>query len=435
MKNISALAASATLMATIFLGTPTEVKALSLENNSSNTLFPFPDTDLIEKPRGRLIKKELQNTLDYIVEKNGIPGASIGIITPAGRWFGASGFSNLEAQTPMKPNDVFGIGSITKTFTATTMLKLQEEGVLSLDDTLGQWLPDIASNIPDGSSITIRQLLNGSSGIADAVLAWAEDIKADPTILFEDWQPEDIVAYAYGQERQAWEYPNAGFLLAGLIVEEATGSSYASVINEKIVEPLGLKKTFLGTEENPRKLVSSYLDFDEDGNLDNITEFDRLFIKAGAGAGSIYSNTRNLAIFADALFSGDLLSPESYAEMYDFVDTGIPGLNYGLGLEKLDVGIPGISWIGHNGLTLGYSSNLFYSPELDITIVTLQNNQDLENAIGGFLDATLLAPLTTTLLESGVVGLTSVPEPNTIGGVIALGIFGFLAKSKNWCRR
>jgi CubicO group peptidase (beta-lactamase class C family) len=121
--------------------------------------------------------------------------------------------------------------------------------------------------------------------------------------------------------------------------------------------------------------------------------------------------------------------------MYDFVDTGIPGLNYGLGLEKLDVGIPGISWIGHNGLTLGYSSNLFYSPELDITIVTLQNKQDLENAIGGFLDATLLAPLTSTLLESGVVGLTSVPEPNTIGGVIALGIFGFLAKSKNWCRR
>lgn len=434
MKLISVLATSVTLITTISFGIATKVEALSLNSNDSNTSLLLDPTDILPNQHGlsKSVKKQLQKTLDDIIKQNNIPGASVGIITSGGRWFGASGFSNVEEQTRMKPNDVFGAGSITKTFTATTVLKLAEQGKLSLDDTLDQWLPDIASNLPDGNSITIRQLLNGSSGIADAVLAWAEDIQADPTILFQDWQPEDIVAYAYGQERQDWEYPNAGYLLAGLIVEEATGSSLASVFNDEIIEPLGLNKTFVGTEENPKKLVSSYLDFDGDGNLDNITDFDRLFIKAGGGAGSVYSNTRNLAIFADALFGGDLLSDESYEEMFSFVDTGIPGFNYGLGLEQLDVGIPGVSWIGHNGITLGYGSNLFYSPELDVTIVTLQNAQYLENAIGGFLDTTLLAPITSILLENGdgQGQIASVPEPNAIGGVMAIGLLGFLAKNK-----
>jgi CubicO group peptidase (beta-lactamase class C family) len=93
---------------------------------------------------------------------------SNGIVTPDGfTWLGAAGVSDLNSQTPMQTDDIFGIGSITKTFTAATVLKLTERGELSLDDILGQWLPDIAAKIPDSDNVTIRQLLDGSSGIVD----------------------------------------------------------------------------------------------------------------------------------------------------------------------------------------------------------------------------------------------------------------------------
>ncbi|NJL79727.1 MAG: beta-lactamase family protein [Richelia sp. SM2_1_7] len=114
------------------------------------------------------VADKLQTALDKTIEKDGV-GASVKIISPLGKWVTTSGVSNLETQTSVESGDKFQIGSITKTFTAVVVLKLAEEGKLSLDDTLEKWLPEIAQNIPDGNDITIRQLLNGSSGIYDVI--------------------------------------------------------------------------------------------------------------------------------------------------------------------------------------------------------------------------------------------------------------------------
>ena len=127
-------------------------------------------------------------------------GTSVGVVTPDGTWTQATGVSNLEGQAT-QPDDLFNIGSISKSYTSAVILKLQEQGILSLDDTLGQWLPDIAAQITNGENLTIRQLLNGTGGLYD--YANNEEFAADVIANYQsgsnrDWQPEDLVAYAFG---------------------------------------------------------------------------------------------------------------------------------------------------------------------------------------------------------------------------------------------
>ena len=114
---------------------------------------------------------DLQETLDQTAEDLGLVdlAVGVGVVTNDGSWSGASGISDLETQTATESDDLFNIGSISKSFTAAVILKLQEKGELSLNDTLGEWLPAIAAQIPDGENITLAQLLNGTSGVSDYV--------------------------------------------------------------------------------------------------------------------------------------------------------------------------------------------------------------------------------------------------------------------------
>ncbi|MGL6338704.1 MAG: serine hydrolase domain-containing protein, partial [Waterburya sp.] len=113
--------------------------------------------------------QELNSTLAQTAQDLGISdvGVSVGVVNPNGTWTGATGVSNLETQAKTQTDDLFNIASISKSYTSATILKLQEQGKLSLDDTLGEWLPDIAAQIPDSENITLRQLLNGTGGIWD----------------------------------------------------------------------------------------------------------------------------------------------------------------------------------------------------------------------------------------------------------------------------
>ncbi|MEY4519839.1 MAG: hypothetical protein RLZZ499_2439, partial [Cyanobacteriota bacterium] len=263
--------------------------------------------------------EQYQSTLDQTVKDLGLPGTTASVITPNGTWFGASGVANLETQDKMQPDDIFGIGSVTKAFTAATVLKTVESGELSLDDTLGQWLPEVAERIPDGENITVRQLLNGTSGIYDFTENpqyfpdVADDFQAGST---KEWKPEDLVAYAYDQPRfeegqgsDQWTYPNTGNVLAGMIVAKATGKDFSDVLQEEILDPLGLKNTFYGKEGlesiDRDRLVSGYQDlFTADGQLgqdgirDDLTNFNPDVFQA---TGAMYSNTQDLVSFSQAL--------------------------------------------------------------------------------------------------------------------------------------
>lgn len=331
------------------------------------------------------LANQLQNALDTSSKESGAPGAVNAVVTEDGSmWQGATGFSNLAQQTPMQPDDVFSIASTTKTFTNATILKLAEAGKINLDlDTLGKWLPDVAANIPDGQNITLRQLLNGSSGIAnfDENPQFFQDLGLFTGTL-NNLNPEQLVSYVYGQPRYApgprssskWAYTNTGDIIAGLIVEKATGSPLSTLMREEILDPLGLKHTsFGGKEAISGNLARSYADiFNADGSLtadgvlDDITELDVAGISAYGAAGALFSNAQDVAQFTQALFGGELLSADSVSQLTTFVDTGFdfPGFaQYGLGIFSAGTNTPPNRQWSLAGDSAGQHSRTSYFPD------------------------------------------------------------------------
>jgi D-alanyl-D-alanine carboxypeptidase len=355
------------------------VKAENLQPDS----FIFGDLVLAD---------QLQEDLDQGQIEGGTPGATQAIVTPDGfTWQGATGVSNLDTQTPTQTDDVFNIGSVDKSFTAATILKLTESGQLSLDDTLGQWLPDVAANIPDGQNITVRQILNGTSGIPDyrSDSKFVADVQADLVNgSTREFKPEELVAYIYGKPRFSegesssteWTYPETGNIIAKLIVEKATGMSFEQVLDEEVLQPLGLNNTFVnGTEQVVGNQANGYDDYlQADGSLgrdrvlDDVTSFN-----PSVSGGDLLSNSQDLARFSDALFSGELLQPNSQKELLTFVDEGIDyeGNRYGLGVANFEDSFG--NYYGKLGATPGYQSETFYFPDQGgSTVSTLVNRNE-----------------------------------------------------------
>lgn len=323
----------------------------------------------------------------------------------------------------MQADDIFGIGSISKTFTAVTVLRLVEQGKLSLDDTLGKWLPDIAKNIPDGANATLRGILNGSAGIysfVDSPQYLSDTLTDYLSGSVRDWQLTDLVAYSYGQPRfsgsassSEWTYPDTGNVLAALIIEKATGLPFAQVLTEQVTEPLGLSSTsYRDKNQILTNQTRSYEDafkasgsLGSDGILDDVTKVNLSGIAGPTGG--IYSNAQDVARFLGALFSGELLEDDSLQQMITFVDEGIPyeGEQFGFGLANYG-DIFGKTW-GKSGQVPGYSSQMFYFPESNGAITTsFVNFNDIISSLsnGANLNTFPVTPIinaiTDTLLSS-----------------------------------
>jgi CubicO group peptidase (beta-lactamase class C family) len=328
------------------------------------------------------LQRTLQQALDGTREAD-VPGATIAIISPAGSWFGTSGVANIQTRAPLKADDRFQIGSITKTFVATTVLQLVQEGKLSLDDKLTKLLPDrVTKNIPNAANITLKQLLQHTSGIADYTDVLFTQAATNPGVFLQEWQPEELVGLINGvpplvNPGEAWRYSSTNFILAGLIIEETTGKTIGREIRDRILTPLGLKNTFFATEETVTGgVVSGYWDFDRDGRLNDITGASLSW--AGA-AGAMVSNTQDLDTFARNLFKGNLLKPEILAQMLTTVPTNEPDnySSYGLGVGTIES--TNRLWYIHRGQTLGYRSNMWYEPKEDLTYIELINGFSRDN--------------------------------------------------------
>lgn len=410
-------AASVVLTIAVTVGISEDAKAALTGASVSSYAVTNPVSDSLEL--------QLQNALDQSL--GDIPGASVAIISPKGSWVGVSGVSNLQTGTEVVLEDRFQIGSITKTFVATTVLQLVEEGKLSLEDNLAQWLPpEVVSAIPNSESITVRQLLNHTSGVSDYLDPLFGLAQTNPAVFLNDWQPEELVSFIYGQEPlfepgASWGYSSTNYILLGMIVESVTNSSMKSEIRSRILEPLNLENTFFAAEEEiPGGFVNGYWDFDNDGSLNDITIANMSWAWA---AGAMVSNSQDLVRFIEALLINDeLLELESKEQMLTFVK---PILSenyaaYGLGIGSLES--PGRLWYGHRGLTLGYRSNLFYSPIEDIVSVELINlatDRNISNPI-------------FSVWRAAQDPATSVPEPAMIPSLLSLIGGGLLLK---WQRR
>lgn len=308
-----------------------------------------------------------QRAMDAAV-KAGVPGVTAQARDADGVWRAASGVGDLETGAPRGKNDRFRVGGITNTFVAVVLLQMEAEKRLGLDDTVEHHLPGLVrGNGNDGREITVRQLLNHTSGLFDylADQEYAETYLMGDGYLrhrYDTLTPEKRVKTALSHEplftpgaRHAFSSTND--LLAALIVERAGGRSYEDEVRDRIIEPLRLKATsHPGTGVHlPRPSSRGYsrLFRSAPERIDDVTEVNG---SQGWGNGDIISSADDLNRFYGALMRGRLLPPRQLKAMKTTVDNpDFPGSSYGLGIERYQLSCGTTLWY-HDGGTVGWIS-------------------------------------------------------------------------------
>ncbi|MDN3351978.1 serine hydrolase domain-containing protein [Actinomadura sp. DC4] len=272
------------------------------------------------------------------------------------------GVADLTTRRPVSPYGYFRIASVTKTFVATVILQLAGEGRLSLSDTVSRWLPGVVSgNGNDGQAISVRQLLQHTSGIHDDYpdFTSAEDFYRH---RYDVSTPEQTVARATRHHPDFppgshWNYSNTGYVLLGMIIQRVTGHSWHEEVRSRIVRPLGLAHTFLpGSATLPWPHAESYQRFQPSEPLVDVTEQTGVGDNGEAG---LVSTTADLNRFFRALLGGRLLPAAQLAQMKRTVPVGaeweplMPGARDGLGLFSRPLSCGGVYW-GHEGGDSGW---------------------------------------------------------------------------------
>ncbi len=344
------------------------------------------------------LQAALHIALENAVAESNFPGISISVTSPDGSiWTRTQGFSDLENQTPLTSDDRFVIGSVTKVFTATTVLQLAEEGKLTLDDPMSQWVPEIAARIPNGEQITIRQLLGHTSGIRDDSADLRAAYLENPEIAQREWTPEDFLELIYDKEPMGnpgqFGYSNPNYTILGEIVEAVTHSPLEQQFQSRIFEPLGLENTFYAyPEEIPGGYVKSYYDENGDGILEDILSQVHPSLSVKKAGGGMVSNPTDLNRFAQALFSGELLSPGTLEEMVRDLNPFLSSFDYGLGV--MYASSPEIGRImGHEGAQdiFGWRANMYHLPDAGLTVsITANSFSDSTDPVGDLFNQVLL---------------------------------------------
>lgn len=322
------------------------------------------------------LQSEVDNLLAGYVSDDE-PGVVLLVSTNEDSAVSAAGLANLQENTSLQTDDQFRIGSITKTFIGIVMLQLQDEGILSLNDLAIDWLDDSTiAQIANSDEVTLRQLLNMTSGIPDylATDSFFDAIDAEPD---HPWAPAETLEFVYGDEAlfaagDGFEYSNTNYNMLHLIIEEATGTPLADVLEARVFSPLGMIDSYLEDPANlGANIVHGYAP-EDDGSFTDIT-----FVNDGAGMadGGIISTAADMELFALGLISGDLLSNDALAEMME--TTTASKSEYGLGLDVIE-GPNGGQIIGHSGSTGGFQSIMYIDLEYEIVVVGLTNNFDSE---------------------------------------------------------
>jgi D-alanyl-D-alanine carboxypeptidase len=318
----------------------------------------------------------LQATLDKWRLRGDIPAVVVGVAHSDGRrWLGASGTPERAGPVAVTTDARFRIASITKVFVAVVVLQLVEEGKLELDDPLSRYLPDYSAQ-----GVTIRQLLNHTSGIPD--YSMSDDFNKN---LLNDrerrWTTAEVLALVKDKEPDFrpgtdYSYSNTDYILLGEVIGKVTGRSWAQEIRRRILDPLKLDSTHVaGSERVPQPVVPGYFDADNDGDVENIETggpWQALETSEGP-AGAIVSTAPDLLAFGDALFRGRLVSEPALRAMVAEGRYHPRFSNYGLGVEILRPDYRTTMW-GHGGFLPGFKSALWYVPSRDAVIVVMAND-------------------------------------------------------------
>ncbi|MCT9078518.1 serine hydrolase domain-containing protein [Streptomyces fulvoviolaceus] len=300
--------------------------------------------------------------------KDGVPGVTLTAKDGHGTWRTTAGVGNLRTGAQRSTEDRYRVGSITKTFVATVLLQLEAEGRLSLDDTVEKWLPGVVDgNGHDGSTMTVRQLLNHTSGVFN----YTADETFGRTYFLKDGffehrydtkSPEQLVAIAMAHKPDfapgtSWNYSNTNYVLAGMVIEKVTGRTYAEEIRRRVIDPLHLDATSVPgtrvTVPQPSSRAYSKLAETATGPTYDVTKLNP---SLASSAGEMISDSADLNRFYRALLRGDLLPAKQLKEMKTTVSAEeYPNAGYGLGLIDRELSC-GVHVWGHDGGIHGSNS-------------------------------------------------------------------------------
>ncbi|CAI6101485.1 unnamed protein product [Clonostachys chloroleuca] len=343
------------------------------------------------------------DTTDHVAQINailresvraGVPGLSVAVSSVRKTWTFSSGVSNLRSLEPVDTTHLFGIGSITKIFVAVVVLQLVEEGKLGLLDTVNGLLePGVYRGIVDAGDATVARLLSHEAGID----SWEDDpswirngrgSEIEPSYI---WAKTETLDYIRRPKKTApepgrWYYSNTNYTLLGLIIEKVTGSSAESEIRHRVLNPLGMRQTYLEGFESPPSegLLPSRYHWATDTFRDaagtsplfppmseRLIDCTSSNLSTEWTAGGILSSATDLATFAVALRDGKLLSSESLAVMTEWRSVA-NGEEMGHGLFRIKRP-DADAWLGHFGGVLGFTAALWWKESGDCAVVVLSN--------------------------------------------------------------
>ncbi len=314
-----------------------------------------------------------------------LPGVEATVIFADGStWTGVRGMADVAAGRRVDAKTPFAVASVTKTFTAALILRYVDQGRIGLDDPLARWLPDW----PNARKITIRMLLNHTSGIRDffknpdfdAVLNKAKK---------RAWTTAEVLAQyvrpgAVFPPGQGWSYSNTNYLLLGVVAAQVGGASWDELVRSELIAPLGLESTYVqGAEAPPApparayRIIAGFRGPTPQARSDgtDLVPFTSVVTAAGS-AGAIASTSADLARWARALYGGSaVLSAATRREMLTFVKTYAYGLgtSYGLGVSR--VKLQGRTAYGHTGALTGTRAAIRYFPKEKVSVAVLFNRE------------------------------------------------------------
>jgi len=300
------------------------------------------------------------------------PAVVVGVRSPAGSWSGAYG-TDLVTGAPAGVEDHQRVASVTKSFVGTAILQLADEGALSLDDPVDDYVPDV----PNGTRITLRQLITMTSGLGNYSddPAWALQMIGAPEA---EWTPQQLLAYSWSMPPSFapgsnMEYTNANFVLLGLVIEQVTGQNLADVIDERILSPLALTDTSYPTDNTlPVPRLTGYtlpaVVHSVAGGSGQWVDATEWSPSSAGAAGAMTSDLDDMLVWGRVLATGQGVLPESaqVRRLESFGSSDLaPGEFYG------DALMCKAGWIGHSGNMPGYNTMVRYQPTADLTIVVL----------------------------------------------------------------
>ena len=320
------------------------------------------------------IQRQFQQALDQTVANPNVPGAIVGIWVPGrGTWIRTAGLADRATKRPMQVQDYTRIGSLTKTFIGTLILQLVGEGKLGLDDPIQRWAPQV----PNAQHITVRELLNMSSGLYNygEDQQWVRQAFV-PTgqVRARQWAPQQLVQVAiahkpYFPPGKGYHYSNTNTILLGLIIEQVTGQRIANVLRTRILQPLGLTHTvFPTTAAMPSPHLHGYAA--EGGPLAEINTTANM--SWGWTAGAMISTLADLHTWAQALATGALIRPALQRQRLIWNPYTV-GVRRGAAWYGLAITNDG-GFLGHAGTLPGFNTSAGSQPGARATIVVLTNN-------------------------------------------------------------